>query len=168
MKALDDVGREHEEFKLRLEKDKEIQLANINIQKEIAESQASVIREALQNSNIDIVGGETMFFDKIIGSITNGKSCDRLVNNSEVLTDIKETFFAGDPEYFKNQMADFVDRFHLTSEDIKNLTLSGAIKKMMSHTSDNNDKYALSNLLETVSKAGLANVPASTVASLRD
>ncbi|MDU2851699.1 MAG: SPFH domain-containing protein, partial [Clostridium sp.] len=88
MKALDEVGRGHEEFKLKLEKDKEIQLANINIQKEIAESQASVIREALKTAKIDIVGGETMFFDQIIGSISKGKSYDRLVENSDVLTDI--------------------------------------------------------------------------------
>ena len=52
MKALDEVGRGHEEFKLKLEKDKEIQLANINIQKEIAESQASVIREALKTAKL--------------------------------------------------------------------------------------------------------------------
>ena len=71
MKALDEVGRGHEEFKLKLEKDKEIQLANINIQKEIAESQASVIREALKTAKIDIVGGETMFFDQIIGTIAS-------------------------------------------------------------------------------------------------
>ena len=85
MKALDEVGRGHEEFKLKLEKDKEIQLANINIQKEIAESQASVIREALKTAKIDIVGGETMFFDQIIGSISKGKSYDRLVENSDSL-----------------------------------------------------------------------------------
>ena len=66
MKALDEVGRGHEEFKLKLEKDKEIQLANINVQKEVAESQASVIREALKAAKIDIVGGETMFFDQIL------------------------------------------------------------------------------------------------------
>ena len=166
MKALDEVGKEHEEFKLNLEKEKEIELASINIQREIAESQASVIREALKTAKIDIVGGETMFFDQIIGSIAKGKSYDRLINNSDVLTDIKETFITGDPEYFKKQLSEFVDRFNLTSDDIKNLSIAGAINKMM-NSADAQDKAVLSNLLDTVNKAGVANFPAKTIETIR-
>ncbi|WP_105615421.1 flotillin family protein [Vallitalea okinawensis] len=162
MKALDEVGRGHEEFKLQLEKEKEIELANINIQTEIAQSQASVIREALKSAKIDIVGGETMFFDKIIGSIAQGKSYDRLVNNSEVLSDIKETFITGDPEYFQKQLQDLVSRFNLTSEDLKNLSIAGAVNKMMKNA-DGEDKTMLGKLLDTVDKAGVGNLPAKMI-----
>ncbi|MGV3639487.1 MAG: flotillin family protein, partial [Adhaeribacter sp.] len=78
MRKLDGVGKEHEEFKLRLDKEKSIELAQISIQKDIAASQAEVISEALKAAKIDIVGGETMFFDQIVGSITRGKAVDRL------------------------------------------------------------------------------------------
>ncbi|MCT4596857.1 MAG: flotillin family protein [Vallitalea sp.] len=166
MKALDEVGRGHEEFKLKLEKEKEIELAKIDIQKEIASSQASVITEALKSAKIDIVGGETMFFDKIIGSITRGKSYDRLVDNSEVLSDIKETFITGDPEYFKKQIQELVSRFNLTSEDLKNLSIAGAVNKMMKNA-DNQDKTMLGNLLETVNKAGVADLPAKMLETTR-
>ncbi|MDF2543021.1 MAG: flotillin [Herbinix sp.] len=162
MKALDEVGRGHEEFKLKLEKEKEIELASINIQKDIAQSQASVIQEALKSAKIDIVGGETMFFDKIIGSITQGKSYDRLVNNSDVLTDIKETFITGDPEYFKKQLQELTGRFNLTSEDLKNLSIAGAVNKMMK-SADGADKTMLGKLLDTVNKAGVGNLPASII-----
>lgn len=162
MKALDEAGRSHEEFKLRLEKEKEIELANINIQKEIAESQASVIREALKAAKIDIVGGETMFFDKIIGSISQGKSFDRMIGSSEVLKDIKDTFIVGDPEYFRTQLQNFTSRFNMTSEDLKNLTISGAISKMM-RQADSKDIPVLSKLLETVEKAGFAGESASLI-----
>lgn len=111
MKLLDEVGREHEEFKLELDKEKEVQLARINIQKDIADAQAAVIQEALKSAKIDIVGGETMFFDKIIGSISQGKSIDRLVDNSDVLSDIKETLVTGDPEYFQKQLKSMMGRF---------------------------------------------------------
>ena len=57
MKILDGVSKDHEEFKLRLEQEKEIELAHISIQKEIAEAQAQVISEALRAANIEIVGG---------------------------------------------------------------------------------------------------------------
>ncbi len=166
MKALDEAGRGHEEFKLKLEKEKAIDLANINIQKEIAESQASVIREALKTAKIDIVGGETMFFDKIIGSITKGKSYDRLVDNSEVLTDIKETFITGDPEYFKQQLQELMGRFSITSEDLKNLSIAGAVNKMMKDA-DGADKTMLGKLLDTVNKAGVADLPAKMMETPR-
>ncbi len=158
MKILDESGRGHEEFKLNLEKEKEIKLATISIQKDIADSQASVINEALKSAKIDIVGGETMFFDKIIGSIASGKSYDRMVNNSEVLTDIKETFITGDPDYFEMKLKELTGRFNLSADDLKNLSIAGAIGKMMS-SADKNDKAMLGKLLENVNKAGVADLP---------
>jgi uncharacterized membrane protein YqiK len=162
MKLLDGIGKEHEEFKLELEKDKEIALAKVSIQKDIADAQASVIREALKTANIDIVGGETMFFDKIIGSITQGKAVDRFVDNSEVMTDIKETLITGDPDYFQQQLKTLVGRFNLSSQDLMNLTISGAITKMMAHATGQ-DRNMLGKLLDTVNKAGVADLPAKLV-----
>lgn len=165
MKELDAVGKDHEEFKLRLEKDKDVELAKINIQTKIADAQASVIREALKSAKIDIVGGETMFFDKIIGSIAQGKSYDRLVENSEVLKDIKKTFITGDPDYFKQQLQEIVGRFNLTSDDIKNLSIAGAVNKMMKKASGD-ERTMLSELLESANKAGVADLPAKLIEKL--
>lgn len=162
MKLLDEVGRGHEEFKLKLDKEKEIELANISIQKDIADAQATVIREALKSAKIDIVGGESMFFDKIIGSIAQGKSVDRLVDNSDVLTDIKETLITGDADYFQQQLKTLVGRFNLSSEDLMNLSIAGAIGKMM-HTASGSDQAMLTKLLDTVNKAGVAGLPAKLV-----
>ena len=61
MKKLDGVGKEHEEFKLRLDKELQVDLAEINIQKDIADAQAQVIGDALKASNIDIVGGAVSY-----------------------------------------------------------------------------------------------------------
>lgn len=158
MKVLDESGRGHEEFKLKLDKEKEIELARISIQKEVAEAQASVIREALKSAKIDIVGGETMFFDKIIGSIAQGKSYDRLVDNSKVLTDVKETFITGDPDYFRKQLQDLMSRFNLGSEDLKNLSIAAAIQKMM-RQADSSEKPMLEKLFSTVEKAGVGDQP---------
>ena len=65
MKVFDAVGKEHEEFKLRLNKDKEIELAMISIQKDIAAQQAAVLGEALKHAKIDIVGGDGQFFEAV-------------------------------------------------------------------------------------------------------
>ncbi|MFN8257386.1 MAG: hypothetical protein U0W24_16955 [Bacteroidales bacterium] len=92
MKKLDGIGKDHEEFKLQLQKDKDVEIAQIQIWKEIAQAQAMVIAEALKSAKIDIVGGETMFFDKIIGAITYGRSLDNFVSNSSLLTSVKDKF----------------------------------------------------------------------------
>ena len=65
MQKLDGVGKEHEEFKLRLQQQTEIQLAKIGIQQHIAEAQAKIMAEAFKSANIEIVGGEQQFFDSV-------------------------------------------------------------------------------------------------------
>ena len=89
MKKLDGVGKEHEEFKLQLQKEKDIELAQINIQKDIAGAQAEVLSTALKSAKIDIVGGETMFFENIVKQVSNAKGFDHLIDNSKHATDIK-------------------------------------------------------------------------------
>ncbi len=125
MKLFDGVGREHEEFKIRINKDKDIELAAIAAQTEIAEAQSGIVGEALKSARIDIVGGETTFFDKIVDSIKSGKAVDRFVHNSETMTDIKNTFFNGNPDYFEDQLQTFISRFGMSFEDVKNLSDCG-------------------------------------------
>ncbi len=156
MKLFDGVGRDHEEFKLRLNKDRDVELAQINIQKEIANSQAQVVSEALKHARIDIVGGDAQFFDKITGAVGTGKSIDRMVENSKTLHDVKETFFNGDPEYFYNQFKGFVDKIGLTSEDLKNLTISAALGQMIATADDSKLKLALNGLLSQAHRTGVA------------
>jgi len=92
MKLLDTVGKDHEEFKLKLEKDKQVELAQINIQVSIANAQASIISSALKSAKIDIVGGETMFFDKIINSVSWSKTVDKFVDTNSFINEIKNHF----------------------------------------------------------------------------
>ena len=163
MKLFDGVGREHEEFKLRLSKDKEIEMAAIRVQKGIAEEQAKIVGEALKSARIDIVGGEGTFFDKIVSSITQGKSVDRAVKNSRVLSDVKETFFNGDPEYFQSQFQAWVKQFGLTSKDLKNTSLSALLLRMMSETPDGAVKSAMQRALQLANDKGLAAKTADEV-----
>jgi uncharacterized membrane protein YqiK len=158
MKKLDGVGKDHEEFKLRLEKEKAIELAAINVQTQIADAQAQVISEALKSAKIDIVGGETMFFEKIMGSITKGKSIDNMVKRSDVLTEVKNLVLSPvDETGIKLNLKEHITKFGLSIEDIKNLSISTLILKM-SQLSDNSEtKKTLHDLLESAKKAGVAN-----------
>jgi flotillin len=158
MKKLDTVGKDHEEFKLLLTKEKEIQLAQINIQKHIADAQAKILGEALKTAKIDIVGGETMFFQNIINQISNAKGFDRLINESENATQLK-TALLGDGERGEDlldRVKEFATKYNITTNDIKNLTISSLILKMQQKSTDD-DRPLLTNLANLASSLGLGN-----------
>lgn len=163
MKLLEDAGRQHEEFKLNLDKDKAVALAEINIQKDIAAAQAGVLGEAMKSAKIEIVGGESQFFDKITSAIGTARAVDRMVEGSRTLTDVKETFFNGDPDYFKAQLKTVVDQFGLTAEDTKNLTLSALFAKLIGL---NPDAGTLNKLTSMIGAAGRFGLSESNVAGL--
>ena len=163
MKLLEDAGREHEEFKLTLDKEKSVELAQINIQKDIAAAQAGVLGEAMKSAKIEIVGGESQFFDKITNAIGNARAIDRMVEGSRTLTDVKETFFNGDPDYFKAQLKTVVDQFGLTAEDTKNLTLSALFAKLIGLNPDSTTLNKLTGMIGAASRFGLTE---QTVAGL--
>ncbi|BCX47675.1 flotillin or reggie family protein [Haloferula helveola] len=131
MKLFEEAGQAHEEFKLELEKEKAIELAQIHIQKDIAEAQAMVLGEAMKSAKIEIIGGENKFFDQITSAISRGKSVDRMIEHSEALSDVKETFFNGDPEYFKSQLREWAGQFGVTAEEVKDLTIGAALGKLL-------------------------------------
>ncbi|HEU5470773.1 MAG TPA: flotillin family protein [Actinophytocola sp.] len=128
MSALDGVAREHEEYRLRLEVEKEVRLAGIDVHRDVAQAQAKVLAAGLEHADIDIVGGDNMFFDKLVGSISLGKSVDGFVNNSEVTRRIAEPYLNGSaslPEDVKAILSS------LGSDDVKNLTMSAALLKLI-------------------------------------
>ncbi|QDV68847.1 Inner membrane protein YqiK [Rosistilla carotiformis] len=155
MKLLDGVGKEHEEFKLKLEKDKQVEIAAIDAQRGIAESQAGVVGEALKAARIDIVGGDGEFFDQITSAVKGGKAIDRFVYNSRVATDVKQTFFNGDPDYFRDNLMDLVNKFNLSTDDIKDLSIAALIAKLMGLANTDETRNQLGSLLGMASTAGI-------------
>jgi len=163
MKLFDDVGKEHEEFKLRLNKDKEIEIAAIDAQTGIAEAQSRLVGEALKSARIDIVGGESEFFDKIVDSVKGGKAIDRFVNNSEVASDVKNTFFNGNPEYFRDKVQHLVSEFNLSTDDVKDLSIAALIAKMIGMAGSDQSRSQLSWLDQMASSLGMSEERVSTL-----
>ena len=156
MKKLDGVGKEHEEFKLRLDKELQVDLKGIDIQRDIAAEQATVLAQALKSANIDIVGGDGVFFDNLINSITRGKQVDRLIDNSDHLKAIAESVSGGDGAAggLADRVASLVQRSGLGSEDVKNLSIAALIGKAISRNSDDGLLNELKNMLSLSKAAG--------------
>ena len=159
MKKLNGVGKEHEEFKLRLDKELKVDLAEINIQKDIADAQALVISDALKAANIDIVGGETMFFDQIIGQVTKAKGVDRLVKHSDNIQDVKNAILGSDDVKgnLLDKIKDFATTYGISSEDIKNLTIANLLVDLKGKAKNNDESTLFSNLANLAKGLGLSN-----------
>jgi len=163
MKLLHESGQQHEEFRLRLAKERDVEMAAINIQRDIAQAHSHVVGEALKHAKIDIVGGENDFFEKVVRAVGNGKSVDRMVQNSSTLSDIKNTFFNGDPEHFKTQLRLWIADFGIASEDVKNLTISALLARLMASTSDSSVLSLMNAALHAARDKGLSEASVASV-----
>ncbi|MCI4668127.1 MAG: flotillin family protein [Bacteroidia bacterium] len=167
MKQLDGVGKEHEEFKLRLEKDTQIELAAIDIQKQIAAAQAQVLAEALKSANIDIMGGEQEFFDRLSQAVTTGKFVDKLFSESDTMKDLKKALLGngtgtGNGSFTKS-LGSLINQFNISSEDVKNLSISALVMKMMQESKDEGQRNLLSTLLNIARSLGVSDKTAEAI-----
>ncbi|MEV8443151.1 SPFH domain-containing protein [Actinosynnema sp. NPDC051121] len=158
MAALDDATREHEEYRLRLEADKEVRLAGIDVQRQVAESQALVLAAGLEKADIDIVGGDSMFFDRIVGAITMGKQVDGFVGHSDVAQTLAGPWLNGSASF-----TDDIGRLlgSISTGDVKNLTVSALLLKLIS--SGGPDEGKLRELLSAAQRLGVAERPVASL-----
>lgn len=164
MKLLHDAGQQHEEFRLRLNKERDIELAAIEVDRHIAAAHSEMVGEALKHAKIDIVGGENDFFEKIVRSVGRGKAVDRMVSNSTTLTNIRDTFFAGgSPEQFKARLGQWIQDFGIRTEDVKNLTVAALIARLLADTPDTGLQKILRGALESAKDAGLADTKVAEI-----
>lgn len=85
MGTMNEQSKNHEEFRLALEKGFEQAMAAIAANKEIAREQADVLAAAFSKANIEIVGGNDNFFNSFSKAISVGKAVEGAVNQSPVL-----------------------------------------------------------------------------------
>ncbi|MFJ8960566.1 flotillin family protein [Lentzea sp. NPDC102401] len=134
MAALDTATREHEEYRLRLEAEKEIRLRGIDVQREIAEAQAMVLAAGLEKADIDIIGGDTMFFDRIASSITAGKQVDGFVGGSDVVQALGSKWMDGSAN-FPEDLTKILSSF--TTGDAQNIAAAIALTQMAKNNGQN-------------------------------
>ncbi|MER7645046.1 MULTISPECIES: flotillin family protein [unclassified Streptomyces] len=154
MAALDDASRGHEEYRLRLQAEKEIRLAGLDVQRQVAEAQATVLATGLEHADIDIVGGDSVFFDRLMSSISLGRSVDGFVANSQTAQALARPWLDG-----TSNIADDLARVlgSVSTADVQNLTVSALLMKLM--TSDTANAGQLRQLLDKAGELGLADTP---------
>lgn len=161
MKKLNDAGKEHEEFRLTLAKEKEVELAQIAVQKDIAQAQAHVLGEAFKTANIDIVGGDNTFFDNVVRQVSAGKGIDKFIQHSENAQLIKDSLMNNnDGENLIQKIMGMVDKYNISSEDIKNLSIASLIFQLKGVANENEQGF-LSRAMDMARNLGIENKPLS-------
>ncbi len=130
MNALDEASRGHEEYRLRIEAEKEIALKSVDVRRQIAEAQAATVSEGLKRANIDIVGGDDVFFDRLIGAVGMGKAVDGFVNKSGSTQKLLGDYLSGDSS-FTADLKEVLTQPAVSSGDVRNLTLAALLTKLM-------------------------------------
>ncbi|XKK63766.1 flotillin family protein [Streptomyces sp. ARC32] len=154
MAALDDASRGHEEYRLRLEAEKDIRLAGLDVQRQVAEAQATVLATGLENADIDIVGGDTVFFDRLMSSVALGKGVDGFVKHSETAQALAGPWLDGSSN-FTDDLTRVLGSF--STGDVQNLTVSALLMKLMK--SGGTDAGQVQRLLDRAGELGLADTP---------
>ncbi|PNG22973.1 flotillin family protein [Streptomyces cahuitamycinicus] len=158
MAALDDASRGHEEYRLRIQADKEIRLAGLDMQRQVAEAQATVLATGLESADISIVGGESVFFDRLMSSIALGKGVDGFVQHSETAQALARPWLDGTSSF-----TDDLGRIlgSVSTADVQNLTVSALLLKLMK--TGGTDSGQLQQLLDRAGELGLADKPLTTL-----
>ncbi|OLZ62578.1 hypothetical protein AV521_41370 [Streptomyces sp. IMTB 2501] len=158
MAALDEASRAHEEYRLRLAAEKEIRLAGLETQRQVAEAQASVLATGLEHADIDIVGGESVFFDRLISAVSLGKGVDGFVDNSRTAQALAKPWLDGTGS-FTEDLGRILGS--VGSADVRNLTVSALLMKQIKGGGP--EAGQLQKLLDRASELGLADTPVTAL-----
>ncbi|TMP24626.1 hypothetical protein CWB99_21680 [Pseudoalteromonas rubra] len=144
LNAMDKDARDYEGFTLQLNQQKELTLAQLEANKEIAAHQAQVLAKALSDADINFMGGDGQFFNQFMNAITLGKSIDGLVNESQTMQTVFKDHLNGE----RNLMDDLkgvLAGANASSETLKNINMSKFFQQL-SNTSDAEKQQLLSLL----------------------
>lgn len=158
MAALDEASRGHEEYRLRLQAEKEIRLAGLETQRQVAEAQATVLATGLENADIDIVGGDSVFFDRLVSAVSLGKGVDGFVDNSRTAQALVKPWLDGSGSF-----TDDLSRIlgSLGTADVQNLTVSALLMKLMNSGGPQASQFR--QLLDRAGELGLADTPVAAL-----
>lgn len=164
MKQLSDATQAHEEYRLRLDMEKEVALEKIQAEMSIAEQQASVLAEAFRSANIDIIGGDGAMIDKIYQAASFGRSLDAFAKGGPVAANLTNGYKNG----HRSLASDIKDVLSgVKTEDIRNLSLAKLLNQM-SEGSSGAERVKLKKVMETVTNMGLSDLMLSAVDGAQD
>jgi hypothetical protein len=150
MRAMSGETREHEEFRMQLEKSHTETMKGIEAQTSIAREQAEVLGTALGNARIDIVGGQGDYFDRFVGALGLGKGIDGVIQNSKTLQVGLKDHLNGERDMV-GDVRDLIGALGGSASELQQLTLAGLVSRIARDGTDA-QKSALDTLMQGLRK----------------
>ena len=146
MKAMSTDTRQHEEFRMALEKQHTETMKGIEAQTSIAREQAEVLGEAMSKAKIDIVGGEGDYFDRFVRALSIGKGIDGVIQNSRTLQVGLKDHLSGERDMV-GDLKGLVGALGGSAGELQNLTVAKLLNQVAQNGNEQ-QKAALATLLQ--------------------
>jgi len=156
MKLLDKDSREHEEYRIRLENERVLGLEAIQAREAVAGHKAQILSKALESADIDIVGGDGVFLDRIVNSISMGKGIDALVEHSDVISGLAKDYFNGDKNIIK-EIRQMMKDSGIDGGTLKDITIGALLTKIATDASGD-DSEKLKKLQRQAKALGIDDI----------
>ena len=157
MKLLDEASKGHEEFRVRMETYRSVEMESIQARVEVARAQARLLGEAFKEAKIDIVGGDMAFIERVSNAVAYGKTVDGFVGHSQTMQTMLRDYLTGDGSLVADVKEVLTDSA-LSTADVRNLTLSAVLAKLFGRVSDEH-RGKVDKLLRTAKSLGIDDLP---------
>jgi uncharacterized membrane protein YqiK len=152
MRALDKDSRAHEEYRLRIENERVLGLEAIHARENVAEHKAKILAKALESADIDIVGGDGAFLDRMVNSIGMGKGIDELIGRSDVISGLAKEYLNGDKNIIKEIRQTLKDS-GVDGGTLKDITIGALLAKLATDAGAGGDDLEKLEKLQRQAKA---------------
>jgi uncharacterized membrane protein YqiK len=154
--AMTSAGQEHEEFRLRLDTDKEVALAGVNAKADVAKSAASALGLALSNADMKIVSDEGIV-ERILSAAGHGQAIDSFIESGTGASKMLSPYLEGNANLVQD-LANGVGG--VGAAGIRDLTVAQFISRLGGSIGDSS---LAESLLAAVQDAGVADRTVGTI-----
>lgn len=128
MAQLQGATKDHEEFRMRLDKERAVEMETLHVRKDIAASQAEVLAKSLASAKINIVGGDGAFFDQFVRAVSLSHSIEATATSTDTAKTLLKSYLDGTRD-LPQDIKDVLSRPGLP-QDASNVAAAALMAKM--------------------------------------
>ncbi len=128
MALLQGATKDHEEFRLRLDKEKQVEMETLHVRRDIAASQAQVMATAMASAKINIVGGDGAFFDQFVRAVSLSHAVEATATSTDTMKTFLKPYLSGERE-LPQDLKDILSKPGVT-QDAQNLAAAALMSKL--------------------------------------
>ncbi|MGV3623803.1 MAG: hypothetical protein ACO1OB_23505 [Archangium sp.] len=128
MAQLQGATKDHEEFRMRLDKERAVEMEALHVRKDVALSSAKVLSTALTNAKINIVGGDGQFFDQFVKATSLSHAVEQGATATDTMQTLLKPYLTGERQ-LPEDLKEILSRPGIT-QDAQNLAAAAALTKL--------------------------------------